>query len=67
MIPTHLKSRRTAGGQRSVRAKAVRMAALAAAAVQIMLALSGCGLKGDLYMPGDEPQAQHQTSTEAAR
>ena len=55
MTPTHLKTRRTTGNQRSIRAKAARTVVLAAAAVQIMLALSGCGLKGDLYMPNDEP------------
>ena len=44
MTPTHLKTRRTTGNQRSIRAKAARTVVLAAAAVQIMLALSGCGL-----------------------
>ena len=68
MTPTHLKTRRTTGNQRSIRAKAARTAVLAAAAVQIMLALSGCGLKGDLYMPNDEPMPTAPShSSEMAR
>ena len=68
MTPTHLKTRRTTGNQRSIRAKAARTVVLAAAAVQIMLALSGCGLKGDLYMPNDEPMPTAPShSSEMAR
>lgn len=29
---------------------------LGALAALLSLSLAGCGLKGDLYMPGDEPE-----------
>lgn len=53
MTTVHSDIRRS-GGLRKVCRKTAKVAILAAALSQLAVALSGCGLKGDLYMP-DRP------------